>query len=482
MNNFTSLGLESNIIEGLEQMGFKEPSPVQKEAIPLILAGKDLIAQAHTGTGKTAAFGLPLMSKMKALDEIETLIVTPTRELAMQISDELYRLGQYKGIKTVTVYGGQSYSRQIKQIRSGANVLVATPGRLIDLLESKKIQINPSFVVLDEADEMLDMGFLDDIKKILKHTPKSAQKLLFSATMPAPIRKIADQFLNDPALVQITQEETTNKDIAQEYYVVEEREREIATIRLIDYYDPKRAIIFCRMKKETDILANTLLAKGYPSKALHGDMEQHQREQTIKAFKEGIVEILVATDVAARGLDISDVSHVFNYHIPFDPQSYVHRIGRTGRAGKKGVAITLVSPLEFRELQKIKKMVGTDIKHKFIPTYEDVFNDFNTKLTEKIARQKISNEAKSMSEILGRKFDSFELASKLLTMILEETKVDGPDKIGLNMEKINRLVRSFRQDLKKRNASRKKGRNFIKKDSQSFNRSSKNRRKNGSKQ
>ncbi|MGP1560818.1 MAG: DEAD/DEAH box helicase [Helicobacteraceae bacterium] len=450
MNEFSELGLDESILQGLAQAGFKAPSPVQKEAIPLVLKGKDLIAQAHTGTGKTAAFGLPIMSLMQAKAGIETLIITPTRELAMQISDELYKLGKLKGVKTVTVYGGQSYSRQVKQIKSSANILVATPGRLLDLLQSGQIEIAPSFIVLDEADEMLDMGFLDDVEKILKHMPRDAQKLLFSATMPAPIRKIADKFLNEPAVVQITKEETTNKDISQEYYVVEEKEREAATIRLIDYYDPKRAIIFCRMKKEADFLANTLLAKGYPSKALHGDMEQASREQTISAFKRGLVEILVATDVAARGLDISNVSHVFNYHIPFDPQSYVHRIGRTGRAGKKGVAITLVTPIEFRELQKIKKIVGTNITHKFIPTCSDVYNDLSEKFASKILEQRISKEAEKMIDTLSLDLDAKELSYKLLSMLLEDIRVDGPDKIGLDMERINRLTNSLKDKEQKK--------------------------------
>lgn len=468
MNDFLEFDLKDEIMQGLTECGFKLPSPVQKEAIPLVLQGFDLIAQAHTGTGKTAAFGLPIMSKMNYANGVETLVITPTRELAMQISEELYRLGKYMGVKTATVYGGQSYSRQIKQVQSGANIVVATPGRLLDLLDGKKIEISPSFIVLDEADEMLDMGFIDDVKKILSLLKGQSQRLLFSATMPEPIKKIADKFLKNPKLVQITTEEKTNKDISQEYYVVEEQEREIAAIRLIDFYDPKRAIIFCRMKKEADILANNLLARGYPSRALHGDMEQRERELTIKAFKKGDVEILVATDVAARGLDISSVSHVFNYHIPFDAQSYVHRIGRTGRAGKKGLAITLVTPLEFRELQRIKKLVGTSIEHKFIPTSKELSSDLTARLISDIKLQETDERAADIIKKMQEELSTQELLSKLLSMILSEQNIEGPDKIGLDLHNINKLLqRLSEKDKYKKDKKRPFGRGDRKKGSRS---------------
>ncbi|MCV6608179.1 MAG: DEAD/DEAH box helicase, partial [Campylobacterales bacterium] len=365
--NFEEFELSSEVLKGVKEAGFKEASPIQQQAIPTVLRGVDVVAQAHTGTGKTAAFGLPIMSMMETDNKADVLVITPTRELAMQVSDELYKLGRFAGVRTVTIYGGQSYSRQIDQIKRGASIIVATPGRLLDLLESGRIEIDPNYVVLDEADEMLDMGFLEDINKIFSHLPEKRQTLLFSATMPEPIKRLSAKILKNPEYIQITERETTNKNISQEYYVVEEKERIDAVIRLMNYYDPEKSIIFCRMKREADDLAHNLTAKGYMAKALHGDMDQRSREDAIRAFKKGAVDTLVATDVAARGLDIQGVTHVFNYHIPFDPESYVHRIGRTGRAGKTGLAITLVTPMEFRELQRIKKIVGTTMEHKFVP-------------------------------------------------------------------------------------------------------------------
>ena len=330
---FEEFGFKSKLLNAIQDAGFKEPSPVQKEAIPVVLQGRDIVAQAHTGTGKTAAFGLPILEKLELNGTVEAVVIVPTRELAVQVSDELFKFGRFLGIKTATVYGGSSYSRQLKHIEH-ASIIVATPGRFLDLLNNGQIEINPSFVVLDEADEMLDMGFLEDIKSIFKFLPTNRQTLMFSATMPKEIKELSKTILNNPHFVSITTGEVTNKNIKQHYYVVEEHERDDALIRLLDYKNPNKSIIFCRMKKEVDRLSTFLVSQGYSAKGLHGDMEQRQREEVIKSFKGGNLEILIATDVAARGLDVNDVSHVFNYHIPFESESYVHRIGRTGRAGK----------------------------------------------------------------------------------------------------------------------------------------------------
>lgn len=444
--NFEDFDLSSAVLKGVKEAGFKEPSPIQKEAIPAVLKGIDLVAQAHTGTGKTAAFGLPIMSMMDTNINAELLVITPTRELAGQVSDELYKLGRYAGVRTVTVYGGQSYSRQIDQIKKGASIIVATPGRLLDLLKSKKIEINPGFVVLDEADEMLDMGFLDDIKNIFSYLPETRQTLLFSATMPEPIKRLSAQILKNPEFIQITQKETTNKNISQEYYVVEEKERMDAVIRLMNYYDPQRSIVFCRMKREADDLAHKLTAKGYMAKALHGDMDQRSREDTIRAFKKGAVDTLVATDVAARGLDINDVSHVFNYHIPFDPESYVHRIGRTGRAGKTGLAITLVTPMEFRELQRIKKIIGTTMEHKFIPSRADVKDDMAKKLLKDIENQKIYNQATDLIKLLEEEMELSQITFKLMSMLIDGQQVHGPDKIGIDKVRLEKMLENFKKN------------------------------------
>ena len=284
----------------------------------------------HTGTGKTAAFGLPILNKLECNGDVEAVIIVPTRELAMQVSDEIFKFGKFLKINTATVYGGQSYSRQLKHIEN-SSVIVATPGRFLDLLRDGKIEIAPKYVVLDEADEMLDMGFLDDIKEIFTFMPEDRQTLLFSATMPTAIKNLAKTILQNPEFITITTSNITNSKITQTFYVVEEKERDDALIRLFDFKNPEKSIIFCRTKKEVDRLSTFLVSQGYMAKALHGDMEQRQREEAIRAFKSSKLEILIATDVAARGLDVNDVTHVFNYHLPFDSESYVHRIGRTGR-------------------------------------------------------------------------------------------------------------------------------------------------------
>ncbi|HHC11189.1 MAG TPA: DEAD/DEAH box helicase, partial [Campylobacterales bacterium] len=289
---FKEFNFKDTLNQAINDAGFTEPSPVQKDSIPIILEGLDMIGQAQTGTGKTAAFGLPIIQMMDGKSKVEALVIVPTRELAMQVSDELFRFGKTAGLKTATVYGGTSYNRQIDRIEQ-ANIIVATPGRLQDLLKSKKIDIKPKFVVLDEADEMLDMGFLDEIKNIFTYLPKDRQTLMFSATMPKQIKLLAQQILNNPKSVTITKSERTNTNIAQKFYVVADYERDDALLRLIDYKNPSKCIIFCRMKKEVDRLSSYMTSQGFKVAALHGDMEQKQREHTIRSFKQGLVEIFI---------------------------------------------------------------------------------------------------------------------------------------------------------------------------------------------
>jgi len=444
---FEDFDLSEEIKSGIRAAGFSVPSPIQAQAIPAVLGGHDIVAQAHTGTGKTAAFGLPSMSMMDMNRGVSLLVIAPTRELATQVSDELYRLGSKAGVRTVTVYGGMSAGRQVDLISRGAQVVVATPGRLLDLLSSGRLKnFEPSHVVLDEADEMLDMGFLDDIQEIFTFLPENRQTLLFSATMPEAIKKLAKKILNEPKFITITKSETTNKDIDQQYYVIEEYERDDATVRLIDAQDAKKTIIFCRMKKEVDRLATTLISHGYLAKGLHGDMEQHQREEVIKSFRNGKIDILIATDVAARGLDVSDVTHVFNYHIPFDAESYVHRIGRTGRAGKKGVAITLVTPMEFRELQRIKKSVSTEIQLHHIPTLGDVKKANVAKLVDSIRKQPLNDAAGEVLRALEEEMDISQIAFKLISLAIEQQKVAGPENIGIDPAKIAKMLDRLKHD------------------------------------
>lgn len=454
---FTDFNLKKSIQDAIKEAGFTEPSPVQKEAIPLILDGNDIIAQAQTGTGKTAAFGLPIMSMMKADGSVEGLVIVPTRELAMQVSDELYRFGKLSNIKTATVYGGTAYAKQIERINQ-ASIVVATPGRLQDLLMSKKIKLNPHFVVLDEADEMLDMGFLDEIKNIFTFLEKDRQTLMFSATMPKAIRKLAEEILQEPKTVSITKSESTNTSITQFYYVVEEKERDDALVRLIDFKNPNKCIIFCRMKKEVDRLVAHLTAQGFKVSGLHGDMEQKQREVTIKAFKQGGIDIFVATDVAARGLDVNDVTHVFNYHIPFDSESYVHRIGRTGRGGKTGEAITLVTPNELKTIKRIEKDVGTTMATEVIPTRQEVQNAKEDELIAKIAGTQITESAIKLVKTLQHDLDIVTIAHLLASMIQSENTIAGKDKIGLTLDQIALAIEKIRNERTPSSRNRSRGR------------------------
>lgn len=445
---FESFGLHPEILKAVVEAGFTEPSPVQAESIPLVLAGNDIVAQAQTGTGKTAAFGLSTMSMIDPhLNKVQLLVITPTRELATQVSDELYSLGRFRGVKTVTIYGGSSYSRQIGLIEKGASVIVATPGRMLDLLKNGRLPgFSPKMVVLDEADEMLDMGFLEDIEEIFTYLPKERQTLLFSATMPDPIKRLASKILNEPKFVSVTpKDHTTNEDIEQLYYVINEYERDDAMIRLLDALEPEKSIVFCRTKKEVDRLSTQLMAVGYAAKGLHGDMEQNQRESVIKAFRSSQIEILVATDVAARGLNVADISHVFNYHMPFDPESYVHRIGRTGRAGKKGTAITLVTPIEFHSMQRIGKKVGSKIEHRIVPSLRDVKENKLIKIAEDIKNAELNENATKLLAILEEEMDMSQIALKLLSNLLKENTPVGPDKIGLDKKTLENVVKNIEE-------------------------------------
>jgi len=438
---FDDLGLKNEILRSVKFAGFTTPSPIQEKAIPVVMAGRDMVGQAHTGTGKTAAFGLPALHNMKMNGSVELLVITPTRELATQVSDEIFKYGRNLGAKTVTVYGGSSYNRQLDLINRGASVVVATPGRLLDILKRGMLKnFAPSMVVLDEADEMLDMGFLDDINEIFSFLPTNRQTLLFSATMPQPIKTLASRILDNPEFISITKGETTNSDIEQLYYVIEESERDDAIIRLMDSEQTQKSVVFCRTKSEVDRLSNVLSNAGYLANGLHGDMEQRQRETVIKGFKQNSVKVLVATDVAARGIHVNNISHVFNYHIPFDPESYVHRIGRTGRAGTKGKAITLLTPLEFKELQRIKQKVGTSMGHAFIPSKNDLRESTVDALVKKVEEHKIYDEAHRVLDKLREDIDEEQMAYKLISMLLDQQDIKGPNTIGIPADRLDAVL------------------------------------------
>ena len=453
--SFDDLGLKKEILKSIKFAGFTAPSPIQEQAIPVVMSGRDMVGQAHTGTGKTAAFSLPALHNMKLNGSVELLVITPTRELATQVSDEIFKYGKNLGVKTVTVYGGSSYKRQLDLIERGASVVVATPGRLLDILKKDMLKsFTPSMVVLDEADEMLDMGFLDDINEIFSFLPTNRQTLLFSATMPQPIKTLASRILENPEFISITKGETTNSDIEQLYYVIEESERDDAIIRLMDSEQTKKSVVFCRTKSEVDRLSNVLSNAGYLANGLHGDMEQRQRETVIKGFKQNSVKVLVATDVAARGIHVNNISHVFNYHIPFDPESYVHRIGRTGRAATKGKAITLLTPLEFKELQRIKQKVGTSMNHAFVPSKNDLRTSTIDTLVKKVEDHKIYDEAHKVLDRLREDIDEETMAYKLISMLLDQQDIQGPNYIGIPADRLDAILAK----AAKRNSSNSNGR------------------------
>lgn len=456
--NFSDFNFSEGILNGVKESGFKIASPIQALAIPKVLEGKDLVAQAHTGTGKTAAFGLPVMNMLSMDSTIEALVITPTRELATQVSDELYKLGKFSGVRTATVYGGESYTRQLRRIERGVNMLIATPGRLLDLLKNNRLDnLKPKFVILDEADEMLDMGFLEDIKSIFAYLPKQRQTLLFSATMPQPIKNLANSILKEPEFISVTKDETTNVNIEQKYYVIQEYERDDALTRVLDSLDPNKLIIFCRMKREVDRISTMLIGRGYSAKGLHGDMEQRQREEVIKSFKSGNLDILIATDVAARGLDVSGVSHVLNYHIPFDPESYVHRIGRTGRGGESGIAITFVTPLEFKELSKIKDKLKTNITQSYIPTVSDLKETYVERFIDKVRKQQVNTDVAKIYDVLKDEVDAPTLCFKLLSMLIEEKSFTGPNEIGVDDKTLKAILQKQYNERRRKSSSRRDG-------------------------
>ena len=332
---FDELELSPQILKGIKEMGFEEATPIQSQAIPVVMSGVDVIGQAQTGTGKTAAFGIPALQKVDATSKkTQIIVLSPTRELAIQVAEEFHKLSKYThGIKILPVYGGQDISRQIRSLKDGAQIIIGTPGRVMDHLRRKTIRCEGVHtIILDEADEMLNMGFREDIETILEYIPQERQTVLFSATMPKPIMDITRKYQHDAVTIKVVKKELTVPNIEQYYYDVKRKDKTEVLTRLLDYYDPKLSLVFCNTKRMVDELAQELSSRGYFAEGLHGDMKQVQRDRVMKNFRGGKTDILIATDVAARGIDVDDVEAVFNYDIPQDDEYYVHRIGRTGRA------------------------------------------------------------------------------------------------------------------------------------------------------
>ncbi len=389
MEKFKELGISDIIIRSLSDMGFEEPTPIQEPAIPTLLAGKDLVGQAQTGTGKTAAFGIPLLENLEpGKGPIRGIVLTPTRELAIQVAEELNKIAQFSNVHTLPIYGGQDIQRQIKALQRKPQIIVATPGRLMDHMERRTIRLTDiSMVVLDEADEMLNMGFIEDIEKILSATPESRQTLLFSATMPKQIQSLAQRFLKDPAMISIKAKEVTVPLIEQYYMELQDRQKFDVLCRLLDIQSPELAIIFGRTKRRVDEITEGLKKRGYSAEGIHGDLTQAKRDSVIRHFRESTIEILVATDVAARGLDISGVTHVYNFDIPQDPESYVHRVGRTGRAGQTGSAMTFVIPREIEHLRTIERTTKRKIVRMPVPSVTEAIEGQQRLAVEKILNQ-----------------------------------------------------------------------------------------------
>ncbi|MFF5996259.1 DEAD/DEAH box helicase [Lysinibacillus sp. KU-BSD001] len=357
MTNFSELNISESTLRSVKRMGFEEATPIQEGTITFAMEGRDVLGQAQTGTGKTAAFGIPLIEKIDPKNpNIQALVIAPTRELAIQVSEELYKIGYDKRVKLLSVYGGQEIGRQIRALKNKPQIIVGTPGRIIDHINRRTLKLDDvQTLVLDEADEMLNMGFIDDINSILENVPSTRQTLLFSATMPPAIRKIAETFMRDPEVVKIKAKELTMENIEQFFVKAQEREKFDVLSRLLDVQKPELAIIFGRTKRRVDELSQALTLRGYLAEGIHGDLSQAKRLSVLRQFKESKIDILIATDVAARGLDISGVTHVYNFDIPQDPESYVHRIGRTGRAGNTGLAVTFVTPREMGYLRIVEE-------------------------------------------------------------------------------------------------------------------------------
>jgi ATP-dependent RNA helicase DeaD len=419
--SFTDLDLPGPILHAVRDLGFEEPTPIQSLAIPVIREGRDVVGQAHTGTGKTAAFGIPLLEMLDlSSTAVQALVLCPTRELAIQVSEELRRLSRYmEPVSVLPVYGGQPIERQVSALRKGVHIVIATPGRLLDHLNRRTVDLSRvRTVVLDEADEMLDMGFAEDIGKIFSRVPAGRQNVLFSATMSEEILALARRFLKDPRMVRVVHGQLAVPVIEQQYFEVRESEKVEVLSRLLDYYNPELSLVFCNTKRRVDEVASQLQARGYLAEALHGDMDQKERERVMARFRSRSTDILVATDVAARGIDVEEITIVFNFDVPQDPEYYVHRIGRTGRAGKSGKAFTFVSGKEMWKLRDIQKYAKIRIARHAVPADADLeerrFVHIGEKVRDVIAAGGLEPYIARIEQVMGDDHTSLEVAAALL--------------------------------------------------------------------
>ncbi|MUV06040.1 DEAD/DEAH box helicase [Planococcaceae bacterium Storch 2/2-2] len=433
MTKFSELNISESTQGALERMGFEEATPIQEGTIRYGIEGKDVIGQAQTGTGKTAAFGIPIIEKIDTSNKaVQALVIAPTRELAIQVSEEIYKIGHGKRARVLSVFGGQDIGRQIRALRNNPQIIVGTPGRILDHIKRRTLKLDGvETLVLDEADEMLNMGFIEDINSILENVPETRQTLLFSATMPGPIRKIAETFMKDPEMVKIKSKEMTVENIDQYFVKTQEREKFDVLTRLLNVDKPELAIVFGRTKRRVDEVAHALNIRGYVAEGIHGDLTQSKRMSVLRQFKANKIDVLVATDVAARGLDISGVTHVYNFDIPQDPESYVHRIGRTGRAGQSGIAITFVTPREMNYL----RIVENTTKKRMTPLRPPTENEAligqqkvaMEQLLESVEKNGL-NEYRELAEQLLEKAEAVDLIAAALKSLTREPD-DTPVKI-----------------------------------------------------
>ncbi len=448
---FTSLNLRPELVQTVITLGYTEPTPIQAALIPVMLTGVDVIGQAQTGTGKTAAFALPILHNLESNQRhVQALVLAPTRELALQVSEAMGQYGSQLKVRVLAVYGGQPYSPQINQLKRGVDIVVGTPGRLKDLLERKVLNLSEvKTVVLDEADEMLNMGFIEDVETILAATPSERQTALFSATLPPRIRTLADRFMRNPQAVTIKRPTLTVLATEQRYYFVNESDKLHAVMNLLEVENMTSVLIFARTRAETARLANELSQRGFPAEAIHGDLDQNARERTLARFRQNQVKVLVATDVAARGLDIDDISHVINYQLPDDPEVYVHRIGRTGRAGKTGIAITLFTPREKRRVREIERLTKQPLTPAALPTAEDIRHFRETQVLEQmkiwLGRGRYQREREMVEQLVKDGHELLEVAAAALKLARQGEK-QRPVAAVAEVVDVRETTRSFRPE------------------------------------
>lgn len=435
---FEEIKLSEELKKGIKAMGFEEMSPIQSQAIPVLLDGKDVIGQAQTGTGKTAAFGIPILEMTDSTEKsIQALVLCPTRELSIQVAEEISNLGKFKkGLKILPVYGGQPIDRQLRALKAGVQIVIGTPGRVIDHIKRKTIKTdNIKLMVLDEADEMFDMGFRDDIELVMNTLPETRQTIFFSATMEQQIVKFASRYQTDPEFIKVVHKELTVPKVEQAYFEMKNHMKTEILSRLMDMYNPKLTVVFCNTKKKVDELTEELQGRGYFADGLHGDLKQNQRDNVMGKFRKGTIEILIATDVAARGLDVDDVDLVINYDMPQDEEYYVHRIGRTARAGREGRAFSFVAGRDIYKLKDIQRYTKTTIERRDLPTLKDIEARYTTtmldKIKEEIEKGELSKYEKMIDGLLQDDYTSLDVAAALLKFYMEENSLGGHEELDM---------------------------------------------------